>query len=143
MHEPLPPLRVAVQRLEESMLKVTVPVGVPGPAVGATDVEKETGEPEIVFAGLTEAVVDVGARSNALPVPMIIPPPTATQSVDEAHETPAKPATPGVFSIVQIDPPLVVAIATPEIELVLPTATQSADEGHEMPARVLTALGTF
>jgi hypothetical protein len=39
VHEPLPPLRVAVQRVEESMLKVTVPVGVPGPALGATDVE--------------------------------------------------------------------------------------------------------
>jgi hypothetical protein len=92
---------------------------------------------------LTEAVVDVGARSNAVLVPMIIPPPTATQSVVEAHETRARPATPDVFSIVQIDPPFVVAIATPEFELVLPTATQSADEGHEMPARALTALGTL
>jgi hypothetical protein len=125
------------------MLKVTLPVGIPEPTVAATDAEYDTGEPDTALLGLTEALVDVGTRPNGALVPTIIPPPTATQSVVEGHETPVRLAAAGVSSIVHTAPPFVVAMATPEFELVPPTARQSTGEGHEIPATALTAVGRF
>ena len=64
------------------------------------------------------------------------PKPTATQVVVEAHDTASRiEGLVGVFSSVQVAPPLVVPMATgvPYSVAVDPTAVQSAAEGQEMP----------
>jgi hypothetical protein len=76
-------------------------------------------------------------------VVMIVPEPTATQSVVDPHDT-ADTALTELLSMraLQTAPPSVVRAATAESELFLPTATQSAVDGHEIPARAETLPGT-
>jgi hypothetical protein len=67
------------------------------------------------------------------PAPDFVPP-TATQSVVEAQETPSRRAMPdGADFFVQVAPPLVVTAIAPVFDVVPPTATQSRLEAQEIP----------
>jgi hypothetical protein len=78
-----------------------------------------------------------------LVVVMMVPEPTATQSVVDPHDT-ADTALTELLSMraLQTAPPSVVRAATAESELSLPTATQSEVEAHETAARAETSPGT-
>jgi hypothetical protein len=76
-------------------------------------------------------VVPPSVVTQSSPGPGLAPP-TATQSLDELHETLSGPvvALPTTCSV-HVDPPLVVVQIAPSVLVSEPTATQSPADGHE------------
>jgi hypothetical protein len=94
-HEPVPPESVAVHRFVEPAMKVTEPVGVPGPVVSATVAAYVTALP--AFTGFGVAVMDVVVAGGGLTVRGAVPDEAAKRLV--LRYTPVTVSVPTVAAV--------------------------------------------
>lgn len=129
----------ALQRVVLPVVKVTVPAsGVTLAATVAVNViVLLLDEDHVTLLGeaVTVVVVAVGTPSvSAIGDALVLP--TATQDVDEVHDTPERdaedwPDGSGKVAAVQVVPDKVYAVGAPDDDC--PTTTHDVDDTHEMP----------